>query len=153
MTLTFSPHAEAILNSHVEGFKMATKFLCIYCTQLVSTINVHHQVSEHDMRPAIYFGGPRPRALGVDHVFGVWCHAVTTMSFQPPISDLCHPIPDPGLRHRSPSLSTFNLILHHRRCSPLPLWSRTFWPPSIPVPRHSPNDTEHHGTINVTPNP
>jgi hypothetical protein len=38
-----------------------------YCTQLVSTIDIRHHVSEHDVRPVIYFGGPRLRALGVDH--------------------------------------------------------------------------------------
>jgi hypothetical protein len=32
---------------------------------------MRHHVSGHDVRPAIYFGGPRPRALGVDHAFGV----------------------------------------------------------------------------------
>jgi hypothetical protein len=42
-----------------------------YCTQLVSTTNVSQDVSEHDVRPAIYFGDPRPQALGVDHVFGL----------------------------------------------------------------------------------
>jgi hypothetical protein len=81
-----------------------------------------------------------------------------------PISDpdLCLPIsdlrpPSPALRSRSPtstpSSSMSGLTLHHRRCSPLPLWSRTLQSPSVPVTRHSLNDTEHHGTINVTPNP
>jgi Integrase zinc binding domain len=78
---------------------------------------------------------------------------VMTMSSRPPISDLRHPISDPGLRHRPPSSSSFDSILHHHRCSPSPLWSRTFRPPSVPVTRHSQNDTEHHGTINVAPNP
>jgi hypothetical protein len=44
------------------------KNIYFYCTQLVSTIDVRHHVSEYDMRPVVYFGGPRPRALGVDHV-------------------------------------------------------------------------------------
>jgi hypothetical protein len=53
-------------------FKIATKNICIlYCTQLVSTTVVPQDVSEHDARPAIYFGGPRLRALGVDHMFGL----------------------------------------------------------------------------------
>jgi hypothetical protein len=72
---------------------------------------------------------------------------------QSPSSNLHHPISDPGLQHRPPSSSTFISTLHHRRCSPLPLWSWTFRPPSVPVPRHSLNDIEHHRTINVTPNP
>jgi hypothetical protein len=41
-----------------------------YCTQLVSTIDIRHHVSEHNLRPVIYFGGQRPRALGVDHAIG-----------------------------------------------------------------------------------
>jgi hypothetical protein len=49
---------------------MTTKNMYFYCTQLVITIDVRHHVSEHDVRPAIYFGGPRLQALGVDHVIG-----------------------------------------------------------------------------------
>jgi hypothetical protein len=53
-----------------RAFKMATKFIYFYCTQLVSTTDDHHHVSKHDVYLAIYFGGPRPQVLGIDHAFG-----------------------------------------------------------------------------------
>jgi hypothetical protein len=49
---------------------MTTKNIYFYCTWLVSTIDIRCHVSEHDVRPVIYFGGPRPQALGVDHAIG-----------------------------------------------------------------------------------
>jgi hypothetical protein len=49
------------------SFKVATKILYIYCTQLVSTIKACHHVSKCSVRPAFYFGGLKPRALGIDH--------------------------------------------------------------------------------------
>ena len=51
-------------------FKMATKYIYIYCTQLVSTTDDHHHVSEYDVCPVIYFSGLRPWALGIDHTIG-----------------------------------------------------------------------------------
>jgi hypothetical protein len=36
----------------------------------MSTIDVCRHVYKYDMHPVIYFGGPRLRARGVDHVFG-----------------------------------------------------------------------------------
>jgi hypothetical protein len=36
----------------------------------MSTIDIRHHVSEHDVHLAIYFSGPRPQALGIDHTFG-----------------------------------------------------------------------------------
>jgi hypothetical protein len=49
---------------------MTTKNMYFYCTQLVSTIDVHHHVSEHDVRPVIYVGGLRPWALSIDYAIG-----------------------------------------------------------------------------------
>jgi hypothetical protein len=49
---------------------MATENIYYYYTQLVSTIDVLQHVSKHDVRLAIYFGGPRPGALSVNHAFG-----------------------------------------------------------------------------------
>ena len=46
---------------------MAIKIIYFYCTQLVSTIDVFHHISESRVRPVFYFGGPRPRVLGIDH--------------------------------------------------------------------------------------
>jgi hypothetical protein len=52
-------------------FMITTKNICIfYYNQLVSTLNVSQDVYEHGVRPAFYFGGPRPRALGIDHAIG-----------------------------------------------------------------------------------
>jgi hypothetical protein len=55
----------------VNTFKMAIEIIYFYCTQLVSTIDVLHHISEDHVRLVFYFSGPRPRALGVDHMIGV----------------------------------------------------------------------------------
>jgi hypothetical protein len=56
--------------ARVIAFKICTKNMYFYCTQLVSTIDVLHHISEVHVRPVFYFGGLRPQALGVDHAIG-----------------------------------------------------------------------------------
>jgi hypothetical protein len=52
------------------SFKICTKNMYFYCTQLVSTIDILHHVSKVCVHPVSYFGGLKPWALGVDHAIG-----------------------------------------------------------------------------------
>jgi hypothetical protein len=46
---------------------MCTKNMYLYCTQLVSTTDAFHHVSDGHVHPLIESGGPMPRALSDIH--------------------------------------------------------------------------------------
>jgi hypothetical protein len=58
------------VHAYMVSVKIATNCIFYDCTQLVSTINILHHVSEDRVRPVFYFGGLRPQTLGVDHTIG-----------------------------------------------------------------------------------